>query len=184
MRAAIVVFVVNVINIDVVAEVHAIRSIDNVNTDVNEKSHSNRLPGSSGWSTMVLSAVETMATNTTIAGEVLSHSVACVSVPTRGGSTVQLYKVWCLGADVVAEIVGWGDRALKLEAACSRSSVGAGSYAVIGPVGATGEGAVFEVKSDDPCVQYAQCLRQIQTPHPTGITLTRSHGDNSIEDRR
>ena len=163
---------------------HAIRSLDNMITDVNENSHSNRLPGSSEWSTMVLSAVETMATNITIAGEVLSHSVACVSVPTRGGSTVQLYKVWCKGADVVAEIVGWGDRALKLEAACSRSSVGAGSYAVIGPVGATGEGAVFEVKSDDPCVEYAQCLRQTQTPHPPGMSLSRSHGDNSIEDRR
>ena len=133
---------------------HTIRSLDNMITDVNEDSNGNRVPGSAGWSTKVMWAVETMATNITIAGEVLSHSVSCVSVPTRGGSMVQLYKVWCKGDDAVAEIVAWGDRALKLEAACSRSSVDAGSFAVIGPVGATGEGAVFEVKSDDLCVEY------------------------------
>ena len=126
----------------------------------------------------MIGAVETMTTNITIAGEVLSHSVSCVSVPTRGGSMVQLYKVWCKGDDAVAEIVAWGDRALKLEAACSRSSVDAGSFAVIGPVGATGEGAVFEVKSDDLCVEYAYCLRQTQTPHPAGIRFTRCHGEN------
>ena len=153
---------------------HDIRALGAIVSADKETSPDKCPRDSSQWSSDVMRAVETMATSTSIAGEIVAHSVSCSSVPARGGKTVQLYKVWCKGADTVAEIVGWGERASKLEAACSRKSPFVGSFVVIGPVGATGEGALFEVKSDDLYVEYTCCLRQTQKARYTLIRLIAS----------